>query len=225
MVLSQKNHESKFSVSKWIKHQVLLDAAEMEALVTAIKPFEFYNVSTIAPLEELNITHEVFLKAYQNYISDLKNGKIPEPDRKIFSAVATVNSDALYAKEIGPGRWMAKLCTPVVQLQHHRFFASKADHKIHPMVMSPDSICWGVQFAFPQIFFDGTGGSYSKTTQFPNNELFSKIVKWLRAESVPTTLIWDGQKVATPIRLGKACFAWIASHPQLKAQGIQVHVY
>ncbi|MGD0664923.1 MAG: hypothetical protein ABSA17_04250 [Rhabdochlamydiaceae bacterium] len=224
-MLSQRSNDLKFSVSKWIKHQVLLDAGEMEACLKALHPFEFYNVSTIAPQGDLIISEEKFLNSYRSYITDLKEGRVPEPDRKIFSAVMTMEREALYAKEIQPGRWMAKLAKPVIQLQHHRFFASKVDHKIHPMVMSPDSICWGLQFAFPQIFFDGSEGSYSKTTEFPNSALFAKLLKWLRAESVPTTFVWDGHKVATPIRLGKTCFAWIVNHPQLKEQGIQVHVY
>jgi hypothetical protein len=215
----------KFSVSKWLKHQVLLDVHEMVFCLQALSPFEFYNVSTIAPLEDLAISHKAFLESYQKYIEDLKNGKIPEPDRKIFSSVATIDTEALYAKEIQPGRWMAKLALPVIQLQHHRFFASKIDHKIHPMVMSPESVCWGLQFAYPQIFFDGSGGSYTKTSEFSNAALFAKLLKWLRAETVPTTFVWDGYKVATPIRLGRACFAWIENHPQLKAQGIKVHVY
>jgi hypothetical protein len=227
-MLSQKSSDIKYSVSKWLKHQVLLDVDEMKVCLEALDPFEFYNVSSIASLEDLKISHETFLRVYENYITDLKRGKAPEPDRKIFSAVMTVDSEALYAKEIQPGRRMAKLARPVVQLQNHCFFASKMDHKIHPMVMSLGSIQWGLQFAFPQIFFDGSGGSYIKNSdekQFPNAALFAKLIKWLRSASVPTTFLWDGHKVATPLRIGKKCFDWIENHPQLKEQGITIHVY
>ena len=227
-MLQAKSPLKKFSVSKWLKTQVLLDVSEMKACLEALNPLEFYNVSSIALIDQLSISQEMFLQSYENYISALKDGKVPEIDRKIFSSVATVEPEALYAEEVQPGRWMAKLAKPVVQLQHHRFFASKIDHKIHPMVMSPESIYWGLQFAFPQIFFDGSGGSYTKTSdesKFPNSALFAKLLKWLRAFSVPTTFVWDGQKISSPIRLGKECFAWIANHPQLKEQGIKVHVY
>ena len=227
-MLQAKSPLKKFSVSKWLKTQVLLDVSEMKACLLELSPLEFYNVSSIAPIDQLSIAQEMFLQSYENYISALKDGKVPEIDRKIFSSVATVEPEALYAEEVQPGRWMAKLAKPVVQLQHHRFFASKIDHKIHPMVMSPESIYWGLQFAFPQIFFDGSGGSYTKTSdesKFPNSALFAKLLKWLRAFSVPTTFVWDGQKISSPIRLGKECFAWIANHPQLKEQGIKVHVY
>jgi hypothetical protein len=228
VMLSQKTTEKKFSVSKWIKHQALLDGVEMKACLEVLGSFELYNVSSITTLEELNISRHLFLESYQNYIADLKNGKAAEPDRKIFSAVMTVDPEALYGKEVSHGKWMARLAKPAVQLQNHRFFASKVDHKVHSMVMSPDSIQWGLQFAFPQIFFDGSEGNYTKTTdekQFPNAALFAKISKWIRAETMPTTFIWDGHKVATPLRLGKKCFEWIENHPQLKKQGIKVRVY
>ncbi|MGH2612369.1 MAG: hypothetical protein ACRDFB_04905 [Rhabdochlamydiaceae bacterium] len=227
-MLLQKTSDINFSVSKWLKHQVLLDADEMEACLEALKGVEFYNVSTIASFDELNISREIFLKTYRCYITDIKSGKIPEPNHKIFSSAATMDSRALYAKEVQPGRWMAKLAKPVVQLQKHCFFASKMDHKIYPMVMSPDSIQWGLQFSFPQIFFDGSGGSYTKTSdekQFPNAALFAKLLKWLRVASVPTTFVWDEQKVATSLRLGKGCFTWIENHPQLRKERIKVHVY
>ncbi len=225
-MLPLKAIERKFSVSKWLKHQVLLDFHEMQACLKMLEPFQFYNVSTLAPLEVLSISHEQFLKAYHVYIEDLKNGKTPTPDRCIFSSVATVDAQALYAQEIQPGRWMAKLARPVVQLQYHRFFASKVDHKIHPMVLSLESIHWGLQFAFPQIFLDGT--HYKKTSdvqEFPNAVLFGKLVKWLRGASVPTTFRWDGHQVATPIRLGKECFTWIEKHPELIKHGITVKTY
>ena len=92
--------------------------------------------------------------------------------------------------------------------------------------MSHESIHWGVQLAYPQIFFDGT--LYSKVsdeTLFPNTALFTKLVKWLRASTVPTTFLWDDKKISTPIRLGKQCFSWIHNHAQLKEQGIAIHVY
>src|SRR3569832_1300784 len=113
-------------------------------------------------------------------------------------------------------------------MQHHRNFASKLDHKVHPMVMSPESINWGLQFAFPQIFFDGSGGNYTKTSdeeQFPNSGLFAKLLKWLRTFSAPTTFVWDGHKEATPQRKKKENKPRKQNQPQLKEQGIKVHVY
>ncbi len=201
----------------------------MEACLKAALPFSFYNVSSIGPFTDLEISQEAFLEAYGAYVQALQQGNIINKyDRRIFSSVMTADPEALFAHEVQSGRWIGKLARPIVQVQQGHFFASKIDHQIHPMVMGPESVHWGVQFSFPQIFFDGARGVLEKTsdeTLFPNGALFSKLVKWLRAHSVPTTFIWEGRKIATAMRLGKRCFSWIAAHPQLRAQGISVHVY
>ena len=217
-----------FSVSKWLKHQVLLDLPEMEELCRHLAPFHFFNVSEIKPLEELELSSEHFLKSYQEYIEILKAGRVPL-DRQIqrhLSCALTTDATMLYAHAIGTEKYMAKPLKPLVQMQQHRFFPSKTAGTINPMVMSHASIHWGVQLAYPQIFFDGA--AYSKVsdeTLFPNTALFTKLVKWLRASTVPTTFVWDDKKISTPIRLGKQCFSWIHNHAQLKEQGIAIHVY
>jgi hypothetical protein len=217
-----------FSVSKWLKHQVLLDYSEMEELCSHLAPFHFFNVSEIKPLAELELSLENFLKSYQDYIGILKTGKVPL-DRQMqrnLSCALTTDPNLLYAHPIGTEKFMAKPIKPVVQMQQHRFFPSKTAGTIHPMVMSHESIHWGVQLAYPQIFFDGA--VYSKVsdeTLFPNTALFTKLVKWLRSATVPTTFLWEDKKISTPIRLGKQCFAWINAHAQLKEQRIRIHVY
>lgn len=217
-----------FSVSKWLKHQVLLDLPEMEELCRHLTPFHFFNVSEIKLLEELELPVEAFLKSYQDYIEILKAGRVPL-DRQIqrhLSCALTTDANTLYAHAIGAEKFMAKPLKPVVQMQQHRFFPSKTAGTVNPMVMSHESIHWGVQLAYPQIFFDGA--AYSKVsdqTLFPNTALFTKLVKWLRSATVPTTFVWDDKKISTPIRLGKQCFSWIDNHAQLKQQGIAIHVY
>jgi len=226
--LSSPASEKRFSVSKWLKHQVLLDISEMQELCRHLAPLHFFNVSEIAPLQDLELPLEQFLKSYQEYINLLKSGKIPL-DRQIqrhLSCAMTTDRNTLYAHSIGPDKFMAKPLKPLVQMQQHRFFLSKTAGTINPMVMSHESIHWGVQMAYPQIFFDGS--LYSKVsdeTLFPNTALFTKLVKWLRLATVPTTFLWEDKKISTPIRLGKQCFSWIHHHAGLKEQGITVHVY
>lgn len=224
----EKAPETKFSVSKWLKHQVLLDVSEMEELCHHLAPLFLLNVSEIKPLQELEISLEQFLTSYREYISILKAGKIPL-DRQIqrsFSCALTTNPAMLYAHSIGSDKYMAKPLKPVIQMQQHRFFASKTGGAIHPMVMSHESIHWGIQWAYPQIFFDGsTYSKVSDATLFPNTALFTKLVKWLRAQTVPTTFLWEDKKIPTSIRMGKQCLSWIEHHAQLKEQKIKVHVY
>jgi hypothetical protein len=226
--LSDPSKEVKYSVSKWMKHQVLLDVPEMETLCQHLGAVNFFNVSEILPLGDLELSHEKFLSSYSRYIEGLKSGT-PSFDFNIkrhFSSAVTIDPQTLYACPIGSDRFMAKPSIPLIQLQQHRFFPSKTAGEFHPMVMSQESIHWGIQFAYPQIFHDGS--LYTKVTDpkmFPNTPLFTKLIQWFRANTVPTTFMWDGKKIATSFRLGKQCFSWINNHPQLKEQGILVHVY
>ncbi len=227
---SQPALEGQFSVSKWLKHQVLLDASEMQDLCQHLAPFYFFNVSEITTLPDLELSLERFLKSYGEYIEILKAGKIPL-DRQIqrhLSCALTGDANALYAHAVQPEKYMAKPLKPLIQMQPHRFFPSKTAGTINPMVMSHASIHWGVQLAYPQIFFDGASGLYAKVSDeglFPNTALFTKLVKWLRSNTVPTTFLWDDKKISSPIRLGKHCFSWIQNHAQLKEQEIAIHVY
>ncbi len=226
--ISSPLQEGNFSVSKWIKHQVLLDFSEMEELCSHLAPVQFFNVSTITPLEQIAISQEQFLAAYRAYIETLQSGKLLQAQPREFSSALARDSGTLYAHEIQPGRYMAKPLKPLIQLQPHRFFHSKTAETIHPMVMGLDSIHWGIQAAYPQIFFEAAKGIYSKvqdTEHFPNTALFTQLVKWLRHHTVPTTFVHEGKKISTPLRLGKRCFSWISSHPQLLEQGLTVHAY
>ncbi|MGR3973704.1 MAG: hypothetical protein QRY72_03945 [Candidatus Rhabdochlamydia sp.] len=214
-----------FSVSKWLKQQVLLDQEEMDLCLQTLLPLKIYTVGSILPREALEISFHDFLADYHDYISHLRQGVLIDLSRRVTASIFTRDPSAIYAEEVKPGGWMAKLSAPLIQLQHHKFFPSKIDHKIHPMVMSLESVSWGLQFGYPQIFFNAAEGTYQNTWKnqdFPNAALFSQLLKWLRTHSVPTTFMWEGIKIATPLRLGKKCFEWIHTHPQLTHLGITV---
>jgi hypothetical protein len=224
--VSTPSHEGTISVSKWLKHYVLLDSSEMERLISHVRPLYFFDVSTLTALEKIALPEEQFLSSYHAYIVALRAGQPLEKLPRELSSALSVTPEALYVHEVQPGRYMAKPLKPLVQLQPHRFFHSKIAKTIHSQVMGPDSISWGLQIAYPQIFFDE--GNYSKvhnTPDFPNTSLFTHIAKWLRLHTVPTTFVFEDQKITTPLRLGKECFSWIANHPQLQKQGLAVHVY
>jgi len=203
-----------FSVSKWLKHQVLLDTAEMEELCRF--PFKLYNVSQILPSADNEVSKKEFLDSYRDYIEQLKEGKVVTP--RSFSCAISV--EELHVEEIGPGKYMTKQRLPVIQMQPHRFFFSKIGKTIQPMVMSPESIPWGIQFSYPQIFI--RDGVFTKTTGFPNTELFTNLMRWFRAHTHPTTFLYQEEKISTPLRLGKN---WKEDHPFLPTHNLGLYVY
>lgn len=224
--LSSPEKEGVFNASKWLKHQVLLDVEEMRDLFRLIYPAQLYNVSEICAFP--CISEETFLKTYEQYIEGLKEGSmIPLKEvRTLFSAAVSQTPHVFYAYPIKPEAYLLKFLKPAVQMQLHHFLLSPIDGKVHPLVLSPDSVSWGIQFSYPQIFQDPKTHHFSKVGEdFPNTTLFSKMARFFRSHSHPVTFLWEGKKLSTSLRLGKKAFAWIACHPQLREKGIEVYVY
>lgn len=228
--ISTVQEEGKLQVSKWIKVQALLDPSEMENLLTVLDPFSIFIVSEAVEIEKGWVEKSCFLTHYQHYVETVKKGQLPleAPLRKYFSSIFTVTKELLYAMKLPNEKVLIKPVRPVIQLQLHHFFASRVDGKFYPMVLSDESITWGIQFSYPQLFQDPKSleiMKVSSTPEFPNTALFLKLVKWMRGNTVPTPLIFQNKRTNVPIRLGKRCFDWIEKHPGLSLREIKVGKY
>lgn len=218
--ISTPAQEGILRVSKWLKFQVLLNEEEMHALFSHLGSFSIYLVSGWVRREQASLSKEAFLSLYSRYVSYLKRGEVPPVEEfKIpFSSILTRTADLLYAQDVGQERYLIKALRPVIQLQAHHFFLSEVDYKYHPMVQSHESISWGLQISYPQIFQDPKSADFSKVTvceAFPNSEFFILLTKWLRQHTLPTPFVYRGVQTYVPIRIGKQCVSWINCHPQL----------
>jgi len=218
--VSHLEKEGVYQGSKWLKYQVLCDEKELEKLFEKLRPFHLFHMTGIGdgkPLQE-----EVFLQTYASWIDLLKKGRVPEEKslRKILAAAITRNLDALWIQEVPAKGYLIKISKPLIQIQAHFFTYSKADGVFRPMSMGMGSVFWGLQFSYPQIYQD------AKTMEIvpaKKEELFETIRIWVREETRATPFVVDGKRTNAPIRLGRNCFSWIASHPQLKEQEIFIH--
>ena len=225
--LSTPKEEGILQVSKWLKVQVFLNAEEMKELIQELEPLFFVIVSEPVKMEESIISAQAFLEKYAEYVHLLQQGQVPPVDefRRFFSSAMTTSLEGFYALSTGNGKFLIKPNKPVLQLQAHHFFYSDLDGKFHPMVLSPESISWGIQFSYPQLYQDPKTRQVIKvanTPEFPNTALFSKLMKWMRSSTLPTPFEVKGVRINSPIRVGKKSLAWIKNHPQLKQKGIQV---
>lgn len=223
--ISSPKAEGILQVSKWTKVQILLDADEMRELLDGLGNVYFVAVSE--PVKEGVISASDFLEKYSDYIFLLKQGQIPpaEEFRRLFSCAMSTSLDCFYAIALSEGKFLIKPTRPVVQLQAHHFFYSNLDGKFHPMVLSPESISWGLQISYPQLFQDPHTRKVIKVVDspdFPNSALFLKLLRWMRSFTLPTPFQVGAKRVNAPIRIGKQSLAWIKNHPQLKQRGIQV---
>lgn len=225
--ISSPKVEGILQVSKWLKIQVLLGIEEMQELLSTLGSIHFVVVSEIVEAKEAVIAASSFQEKYTEYVDLLKQGHIPaaEDFRRYFSCAMSSPLDAFYAIAAGDEKYLIKPIRPVVQMQAHHFFYSDLDRKFHPMVLSEESISWGLQFSYPQLFQDPKTRQIIKVTdtpEFPNSALFSKLLKWMRSSTLPTPFEVNGERINSPIRIGKKSLAWIKNHPQLQKKGITI---
>lgn len=210
--------------SKWLQCQVLIDGDEMENLFSSLEPFFIFKIGALVTPGEGVISQKDFLDIYRRYVETLEEGCQPE-FHSYFSAIFTASIDCIYAMALDNGQHLIRLAKPVIQLQPHRIGWSEADRKFRPMVMGVDSISWGIQFSYPQLFHDNTTKQVVKidtSEKFPNTALFHKLQRWVRYNTIPTPFVVKKEKINVPMRLGKHCLAWINKHPQLIKKGIVV---
>lgn len=214
-------------VSKLLRVQALLETAEMQSLFKELGHFYIYLAGTVVDKDKGYVSHEEFIQRYADYLQVLKSGKSPEDAlyRPYFSSIFTTIPDILYAAHFEDGRQLIRAARPVVQLQLHRMDFSPVDGKFRPMILGIDSISWGIQFSYPQLFQNPSTKqpeNVGETDDFPNTRLFRTLQRWIRHNTLPTPFIAAGQKINVPIRLGKQCLAWINTHPHLLKKGLQV---
>lgn len=218
-----------YEASKWLHTQLLIDKNEMEGLLSALSPFHIFLISGVYEPGQEYLSKEDFINIYSSYIDHLKNGTVPEESkyRACFSCVWTKEPNTIFAKPVGDQRRLIRICKPVVQLQLNSIGYSPADGKIRPMVFGKESVSWGLQISYPQIFKNPETKEVEVIAQHPeyvNTLMFKEIQGWIRNFTSPTPFLVDGRKLYATIRIGKECLAWINNHPQLKGKNIKVEV-
>lgn len=225
--ISTPSVEISMQASKWLTCPALLDGDEMQDLFNALGPFQIFMTSCVTKREEGRLSHDEFLASYRSYIAILQKGELPDDIsfRHIFSSVFTVTPDALYAVLVEENDQLIRVAQPVVQLQPHRMGYSTADGKFRSKTFGSDTITWGIQFSYPQLYKDNETQEILEVgidQHFPNTQLFRDVQRWVRYNTIPTPFQIDDKRINIPMRIGKQCLGWINRHPQLIKQGMQV---
>lgn len=217
--VSTLKKEGVYQASKWLKFQVLCDEAELQTLFSALDPFWIFPLTGI--VDGKAVSKETFLEGYKGWIEGLKQGVVPsDADLRSLLACAFVEDfESLWLQEIPEKGYLVKIAKPIIQVQTHYFTYSREDGVFRPMSMGIESIFWGVQFSYPQIYQD------PKTLELktaPENRLFEILRLWVRESTRATPFLVDGKRTNSSIRTGKNCFSWIDKHPQLHLQSIGI---
>ena len=209
--------------SKWLKIAVLADAQELAQLFSQAADAKLIPFGQVVDAKDTLVSLDSWLATYSGWIEELKQGHIPTAaSLRRLPLAWTLEDRALTVKEVPHGRFLLQPYEPVVQIQAHFFRYSPVDHSLRSMVFSQDTIFWGLQFSYPQIYQDPQTTEIVSTRPFPNTALFQRVRSWLRDTTRSTPFLIQGEKVASSIRMGKAVAPWIHRHPQLRASGLRV---
>lgn len=202
--------------SKWLKTPALIETEEMVNLFEALGSVKLYMTGCVTPEGGGELFLHDFFDYYHSYICALREGRKPDLSeyRQPFSCAVTTSDDALFVMKLDGGKQLMRVCCPVIQMQLHTM-ALSGGHFLS-MVLGKDSMSWGIQFSYPQLFQDPKLGDIVKVDEaFPNTPIFKSLQKWMRSNTVPTPFLVNGVTINAPQRLGKNCFGWINNHPDL----------
>lgn len=200
----------------------------MKRLLEELEPFYICASGQIYHSEsESIISKDTFLEYYALYLEGLKSGNLIDESiyRPYFSSIFTKSLDSVYQVKISDEAFLLKAAKPVLQLQAHRMHYSRFDQKFRPMIFGAESIHFGIQFSYPQLFQDNRTKDILSVlkTDFANNQLYHKLQAWVRKNTIPTPFIDNFQRINAPIRIGRGCLSWINQHPQLIEKGLRVY--
>lgn len=218
--------EGPYQASKWLHIRLLIDLNEMKSLIEYGPAFYIYSINAVYQNGAERKEKEEFLQAYGEYIKDLKEQRIPDEAkyRDFFSAVFTTDPESLYRIQLDQNKYLVKIRRPVIQLQTHRIAYSTDDQRFRSMVIG-ETISWGLQFKYPQIFQNPKTQELEKIDRsFSDSLLFHEMQKWTRNHTIPTTFEIHSKKITETFRIGRSCLAWINEHPQLKEKNIRVAI-
>jgi hypothetical protein len=231
-VLSQ-NDAAPFQASKWLKFQILCSSEELALLFARFPSCYLFRLSGV--VNGKPIDPSFFVQEYGRWIDGLKHQIVPtEPELKQLLAAALINDpSSLWLQKIpsqptffssndsftGDERYITKIAKPIIQIQTHYFTYSTNDQTFHSMSMGPNSIFWGVQFAYPQLYQDPIT---QEILSAPKNPLFEIIRQWAKETTRPTPFLINGVRINAPFRIGKESLEWAHLHPQLLAQSLRI---
>lgn len=211
-----------FQASKWQVTQALIDSNELEDLFSSLKKFWMVKNRGLLPKDQVFISLEEFKEAYVRYLSKIKRGEVS--DEEVLTSIWSEDLSYLWLYQMEGGKVMTRISKPVVQVVPFHFSFSKNDLKIYPMVFGKESIPWGLQFSYPQLYQDPDTHDVENAlnSSFVNAGLFKTLRSWMRAHTKMVSFEFESQSISSPMRLGLNCFTWIENHPSLIKHGLSL---
>jgi hypothetical protein len=216
-----------FQASKWISIALLCEENELLNLFGVLDEPTMVSIAGVNENGKEITSLEQFFSDYKKYIQALKEGQMPPHAflQEAFTKALSLDVKDFRKIPVGDSRNLVRIVKPVIQMQPYSFTYSETDGRFHEKVYSLDSIPWGVQFSYPQIYQDPVTKEVKKVfgdPEFANTPLFKKLQHWIRENTTPTPFLIGEKKINVPMRIGKIPLPWLNNHPSLLKKMLKV---
>lgn len=213
---------SEFSASKWVKLPIFSSAKEMALLFSKLTAAALFPIGRVLSSDQITISSENFLKTYESLLKTLFEEKKLLKESILPLAIANQLNDFELIK-VNKTKHILRIIRPVIQLKWHFFRFSPIDQSFRSNVFCQDSIFWGVEFSYPQLYQDfETKKIIQINSDYPNLSLWKIIRKWCRDISLATPIHIGNKQMNLTMRLGKDLFPIINEHPDFKNREFKV---
>ncbi|MCF7852942.1 MAG: hypothetical protein K9M07_06855 [Simkaniaceae bacterium] len=187
--------------SRFISHYALLDPKTMRALLHELG-CSVYNVSKVLSEQECKDYGPFFLERYTDYINALFKADFdPKLFRKDLTCALTLDMEAVVIQTLPGQRYLAKPQYPIVQLGIYQFIIGDNGRILHH-VLGKESICFGLEWSYPQLYRDPkTKQNLNALKEAPNHVLWKKITTWMRKETHLLKIKRGDETIPTQLRL------------------------
>lgn len=194
---------SKVNFSGYLYQNVLFSKEDLEQLLILLRPFEFFNTSSVQTQQDDIMTEDRFLNFYERYLHHLfLDQPLDDKDIARMFLISLATSSSCFAKqELSHNRFLLKPIRPVIQLQPLGLFVSSIDKQIHAKTFSKEAQPFGIKISFPTIYEETQSHIIQEIK--PDDieyEKFAAIRQFIRNQTKPLILIHKGEKKVYPIR-------------------------
>lgn len=206
--------------ARFVKVAALLSLDHLGELLTALEPLVIARTGALLDPVEIFLEKNALLEPYAGYIGALEGGLEPDSAVRPFLSTTLAPSKASFTIDMPrPGRCIARVSEPCIQLRYHTLAYSPIDHSFHSMAFGKETIPWGIEFSFAGLI--QRGGSVEEVDRtLPAAAQFRTVQKWLRHKTQPALFSGDGWQRRSHVRISPSLIAKMNSHPAL--EGLEV---
>lgn len=178
----------------------LLTIQELRDLFTVLEPCYLFRAG-IPSKNHFPVDVEFFLKKYQEWTEPYfnKQSEIPAVGTAAFFLTKDISN--LLLVDYGEKALLVPR-KPVILLREQKIDFSREESKVHLKTSGKDTFNWGIEISFPSLYRDQECQE-KKTRKEENGICFIEAQRWIRAYTQPVTILNEGKKIHTTLKIGK----------------------